>query len=196
MNTFLAFYQNLGPALTLLVIGTFLLAGTVKGVIGLGLPTVAMGMLGLAMLPAQAAALLIIPSTVTNLWQLAFGGHLRGLLIAAAQCNKAGVEVAHIGFEDLGGVACRVNRYKDHLQLIALGAQLLFDSYQVAQGGGAHVRALREAKEQQGHFAFEIRHGALLAVLVWHGKVLRVLFTTRQINRIKAGLASARLTCS
>ncbi|WP_443697065.1 sulfite exporter TauE/SafE family protein [Pseudomonas sp.] len=80
MTTFLAFYQNLGTALTLLVIGTFLLAGTVKGVIGLGLPTVAMGMLGLAMLPAQAAALLIIPSTVTNLWQLAFGGHLSALL--------------------------------------------------------------------------------------------------------------------
>ena len=80
MNTFLALYQNLGPALTLLVIGTFLLAGTVKGVIGLGLPTVAMGLLGLAMLPAQAAALLIIPSTVTNLWQLAFGGHLSALL--------------------------------------------------------------------------------------------------------------------
>lgn len=80
MQTFLAFYQNLGPAMTLLVIGTFLLAGTVKGVIGLGLPTVAMGLLGLAMLPAQAAALLIIPSTVTNLWQLAFGGHLSVLL--------------------------------------------------------------------------------------------------------------------
>ncbi|KAF1027943.1 MAG: hypothetical protein GAK37_02331 [Pseudomonas sp.] len=79
MTTLLAFYQNIGPALTLLVIGTFLLAGTVKGVIGLGLPTVAMGLLGLAMLPAQAAALLIIPSTITNLWQLAFGGHLRAL---------------------------------------------------------------------------------------------------------------------
>ncbi|WP_339420534.1 MULTISPECIES: sulfite exporter TauE/SafE family protein [unclassified Pseudomonas] len=79
MNTFLAFYQTIGPALTLLVIGTFLLAGTVKGVIGLGLPTVAMGLLGLAMLPAQAAALLIIPSTVTNLWQLAVGGHLSAL---------------------------------------------------------------------------------------------------------------------
>ena len=80
MNTFLAFYQDIGPALTLLVFATFLLAGTVKGVIGLGLPTVAMGLLGLAMLPAQAAALLIIPSTVTNLWQLAFGGHLSALL--------------------------------------------------------------------------------------------------------------------
>lgn len=80
MTTFLTFYQTLGPALTLLVMGTFLLAGTVKGVIGLGLPTVAMGMLGLAMLPAQAAALLIVPSTVTNLWQLALGGHLSVLL--------------------------------------------------------------------------------------------------------------------
>ncbi|AHF65831.1 sulfite exporter TauE/SafE family protein [Pseudomonas cichorii] len=80
MNTLLDFYQAAGWGLTALVIGTFLLAGTVKGVIGLGLPTVAMGLLGLAMLPAQAAALLIIPSTVTNLWQLAAGGHLRPLL--------------------------------------------------------------------------------------------------------------------
>ncbi len=47
----------------------FLLAGTVKGVIGLGLPTVAMALLALWMPPAQAAALLIVPSLVTNLWQ-------------------------------------------------------------------------------------------------------------------------------
>lgn len=80
MNSFLDFYQNLGLSLTLLVLVTFLLAGTVKGVIGLGLPTVAMGLLGLAMLPPQAAALLLVPSTVTNLWQLAFGGALKTLL--------------------------------------------------------------------------------------------------------------------
>ncbi|VVN98335.1 sulfite exporter TauE/SafE family protein [Pseudomonas fluorescens] len=80
MNTLVAFYQNLGLALSLLVIGTFLLAGMIKGVIGLGLPTIAMGLLGLAMLPTQAAALLIIPATVTNVWQLAFGGHLSGLV--------------------------------------------------------------------------------------------------------------------
>ena len=80
MSTFTLLYQNLGVALTLLVVGTFLLAGMVKGVIGLGLPTVAMGLLGLAMPPAQAAALLIVPATLTNLWQLALGGHLRALL--------------------------------------------------------------------------------------------------------------------
>ncbi|MBU6961542.1 sulfite exporter TauE/SafE family protein [Pseudomonas sp. CVAP len=80
MNTPLAFYQNLGLALSLLVVITFLMAGIIKGVIGLGLPTVAMGLLGLAMEPAQAAALLIIPATLTNVWQLAFGGHLRPLV--------------------------------------------------------------------------------------------------------------------
>ncbi|MHA3734691.1 sulfite exporter TauE/SafE family protein [Pseudomonas sp. Eth.TT006] len=80
MITLTDFYQNLGPALSLLVLATFILAGLVKGVIGLGLPTVAMGLLGLAMVPAQAAALLIIPATLTNVWQLAFGGHLQALI--------------------------------------------------------------------------------------------------------------------
>lgn len=54
--------------LTILLV--FLLAGLVKGVIGLGLPTVAMGLLTLAMPPAEAAALLILPSLVTNLVQM------------------------------------------------------------------------------------------------------------------------------
>jgi uncharacterized membrane protein YfcA len=80
MNNLIAFYQHIGPALSLLVIVTFVLAGAVKGVIGLGLPTIAMGLLGLAMPPAQAAALLIVPSTITNLWQLAAGGYLSALL--------------------------------------------------------------------------------------------------------------------
>jgi uncharacterized membrane protein YfcA len=48
---------------------TFVLAGFVKGVIGLGLPTVAMGLLAVVMTPAQAAALLVAPSFLTNVWQ-------------------------------------------------------------------------------------------------------------------------------
>ncbi len=51
----------------------FLLAGFVKGVIGLGLPTVSIGLLTLVMAPAKAASLLIVPSFVTNVWQLAAG---------------------------------------------------------------------------------------------------------------------------
>ena len=52
----------------------FLLAGLVKGVIGLGLPTIAMGLLGLWMAPVQAAALLLVPSIVTNIVQMAGPG--------------------------------------------------------------------------------------------------------------------------
>lgn len=55
---------------------SFVLAGWVKGVTGMGLPTVAMGLLGLIMAPAEAAAFLIIPSAVTNLWQF-FSGRSR-----------------------------------------------------------------------------------------------------------------------
>jgi uncharacterized protein len=45
----------------------------VKGVTGMGLPTVAMALLSLFMPPVQAAALLIVPSLLTNVWQLASG---------------------------------------------------------------------------------------------------------------------------
>ncbi|MCS3810609.1 sulfite exporter TauE/SafE family protein [Xanthomonas sp. 4461] len=52
-----------------LIAGVFLLAGWVKGVAGMGLPTVAMGLLGLWLTPAEAAALLALPSLVTNVQQ-------------------------------------------------------------------------------------------------------------------------------
>ena len=57
-----------------------MLAGFVKGVIGLGLPTVAIGLLGLLMSPAQAAAILLVPSLATNTWQFVVGGELLALL--------------------------------------------------------------------------------------------------------------------
>jgi uncharacterized membrane protein YfcA len=59
---------------------TFLLAGFIKGVVGLGLPTIAMGLLAIFMPPAQAAALLILPSLATNLWQALVGPGLLPLL--------------------------------------------------------------------------------------------------------------------
>lgn len=56
----------------LLIVAIFVLAGFVKGVVGLGLPTVSIALLSVIMMPAQAAALLIVPAFVTNVWQ-AFG---------------------------------------------------------------------------------------------------------------------------
>lgn len=61
------------PFLLALVTITFFAAGTVKGVIGMGLPTVAMGVLGALISPLAAASLLIVPSLATNLWQFLAG---------------------------------------------------------------------------------------------------------------------------
>lgn len=62
------------------VAGVFLLAGLVKGVVGLGLPTLSMGLLAGVMPPAQAAVMLILPSLLTNAWQMWDGAALAGLL--------------------------------------------------------------------------------------------------------------------
>jgi uncharacterized membrane protein YfcA len=51
----------------------FALAGFVKGAVGLGLPTIAMGMLAIVMAPVHAAAILLLPSFVTNVWQMLAG---------------------------------------------------------------------------------------------------------------------------
>jgi len=89
----------------------FLLAGLVKGVIGLGLPTVAVGLLGLTMAPAQAAALIVAPSLVTNVWQLAAGPRLGALLrrlwpmlLGICAGTWAGARVGLLG-GDTGGQA-------------------------------------------------------------------------------------------
>jgi uncharacterized membrane protein YfcA len=55
---------------------TFVLAGLVKGIIGMGLPTVSLVVLTVAIDLPSAMALLLIPSLVTNIWQAMAGGNL------------------------------------------------------------------------------------------------------------------------
>lgn len=81
----------------LLTVTAFLIAGFVKGVIGLGLPTIAMAVMALVLPPAQAAALLIVPAFATNVWQALAGPNLLPivsrlwvLLIAAVAGTLAG----------------------------------------------------------------------------------------------------------
>jgi uncharacterized membrane protein YfcA len=66
--------------LAVFIAAVFLLAGGVKGVLGLGLPTVGMGLLSIVMTPAQAASILVIPALVTNVWQVALGPALLALV--------------------------------------------------------------------------------------------------------------------
>ncbi|WP_213773125.1 sulfite exporter TauE/SafE family protein [Bradyrhizobium sp. dw_78] len=62
------------------IAAAFLLAGFIKGVIGLGLPTVSMGLLAVTMPPAHALAIVIAPAIITNIWQTFVGPYLLGII--------------------------------------------------------------------------------------------------------------------
>jgi hypothetical protein len=62
------------------IAAALLLAGFVKGVVGLGLPTVSIGLLAVAMQPSRAIAIVIVPAIVTNIWQTFAGPHLRDII--------------------------------------------------------------------------------------------------------------------
>lgn len=62
-------------------VATFVLAGAVKGLVGMGLPTIVMGLLAAVMPLPQAAALMVLPSFVTNIWQVWRGPSLLLLLL-------------------------------------------------------------------------------------------------------------------
>lgn len=62
------------PITILIIASTFLLAGLVKGVIGMGIPTVSLALLTAMLGLPQAMALLLVPAIVTNLWQGFAGG--------------------------------------------------------------------------------------------------------------------------
>lgn len=68
------------PFTILAIVGTFLIAGTIKGVIGLGLPLVSLALLTVAIDLPHAMALLLVPSFITNLWQAGVGGNGRAIL--------------------------------------------------------------------------------------------------------------------
>jgi hypothetical protein len=60
----------------LFIAAVFLLAGFVKGMVGLGLPTVSMGLLATTMAPSQALTIVIVPAVITNIWQTFVGPYL------------------------------------------------------------------------------------------------------------------------
>lgn len=70
----------LDPPTLVLITLTFLLAGAVKGIVGFGLPTVALALLTATLGLPAAMVLFLVPSFATNVWQAAVGGHARPLL--------------------------------------------------------------------------------------------------------------------
>lgn len=79
---FLAFgrINTLGMGELFFIVMALAAAGFAKGVVGLGFPPIAMGLLVLVMPPVEAAVIMVIPALLTNFWQGVCGPYLLGLL--------------------------------------------------------------------------------------------------------------------
>ncbi len=60
----------------MLTAATFLLAGFVKGVIGMGMPTISIALLSTGMGLPAALQIIVVPTLVTNIWQALIGDGL------------------------------------------------------------------------------------------------------------------------
>lgn len=120
-----------------IVSAIFFGAGMVKGVLGLGLPTLAMGLLGLLMPIPQAASLLTLPSLVTNLWQ-AFAGGAFGPLVRRLATFQLGIVAGVAG-------ASLLPPLQDPLGRILLGGCLL--AYGLSGAAGWRIAPLSSRVE-------------------------------------------------
>ena len=125
----------------ILIGATFLLAGLVKGVIGMGLPTVAMGLLALALPPAEAAAILVVPSLVTNVWQLLAGPRF------AALARRLWPMMAAVLLGTIAGAGVLAGNVAG-LAKIGLGIALIV--YAVVGLAGSACRSLRGTRRGWG----------------------------------------------
>lgn len=68
------------PTLLATITVAFIIAGAIKGAIGVGLPTTAIAILGTGLSLREAIPLLIVPSLIANIWQVVRGGAFLDLL--------------------------------------------------------------------------------------------------------------------
>ena len=87
------------PGLLFVVVFAFCIAGFVKGMVGLGLPTVSLGLLSLFVDLPTAMALLVMPSLLTNIWQAIVGGEFSSLFRRLWLFFLSAVTMVHVGAE-------------------------------------------------------------------------------------------------
>jgi hypothetical protein len=110
----------------------FVLGGSVKGALGVGLPLVAVRMLSLWLPSPQAIGLVVAPVLSSNLWQAVDGGGLiqslrrfRGLIVAQIVATGLTVRMT------LALTAAQMN--------VLLAFALLLIAYRVGDGVPAHA---------------------------------------------------------
>src|SRR5712672_1686845 len=117
----------MATSICLLAAATFQLDGLVKGVIG-------MGLLAIVLPPAEAAALLVVPSLVTNVWQLLAGPRF------TAQVLRLWTMMAGVMLGTIAGVGILAS---DTAGLASIGLGSALAVYAVVGLAGLRIEVVR-----------------------------------------------------
>ena len=154
-------------------VGVFLIAGTIKGCVGIGLPTAAIGLLTLAYAPRTAVALLLVPMLFTNLWQVWRAGDIRGAL---GRYWVFGVTLA-VG---VGGATLFVDMVSDRFLLGALGVFMLVF---VAANLVTSFPALPMRLDRIAQFAMGLLAGVMGGLTAVWGPPMGIYLAMRQVDK-------------
>jgi uncharacterized membrane protein YfcA len=158
--------------LILMMTLTFFLAGMVKGVTGMGLPTVAMGILGAVIPPVAAASMLIIPSFVTNVWQLYAGPRFADLVLRLWLSPVVGLTTGMV----TGGTGVFVIPAVPYLQALGLNKDDLIQALGLSFTISTVALAIGLARGGALHWASIATSGFALAPALmgmWFGQWIR-----------------------
>ena len=140
-----------GVILSGFVFATYIIAGTIKGTLGLGLPTTALTIMTFFLSPFQALAINLVPMFLTNLWQFSRASHIR-LLIKRYAYFALGLSVTIFALSFLTATLST-----QIVRLAVSGAVILFSLYNLAQ----RPFTLSMARDKQWQLFF----GALAGIM-------------------------------
>lgn len=113
--------------LMIFVFVTYLIAGTIKGTLGLGLPTTALTIMTFFLSPFQALAINLVPMFLTNVWQFSRAKNIVTLMKRYAYFALGLAVTIFIGSFITGQLSFELVRF------FVAGAVIIFALYNLAQ---------------------------------------------------------------
>lgn len=151
----------------------FVLAGAVKGLVGIGLPTASMAMLTLVVAPREAIALILMPMLFSNLWQVLREGEL-------ARTARRFAPFAVILFVTVAATVLLTRDVDDRVLLGVLGgATLLF----VVLSRLDRIPALPPSRDRPAQLGFGLIAGILGGLTSGWAAPLGLYLTMTRVDR-------------
>lgn len=166
--------RNLDLTPTLLVATcAFLLAGSLKGLTGIGLPTAAIALMTLFLDPRTAIALVLFPMVGSNAWQIYRSGHL-------ARTARTYATMAIVLLLGVGLTAFATQDVPDRGLLAALGIVILIF---VGVSWKGLVPALPLRHDRSAQIGFGLVAGIIGGMTAGWGAPLAMYLSTKRVDK-------------